>query len=323
MGSWRLRSKMKVVLALAVILAAFSVVVNSSEGSDYSLSKNDGMKDVKVRLQRKVLKEKSRSSNEKKGNKKRSKKDKQVKKKKKSKTKKQTIQTKKSGGTKSRQCSATVSDDCLTNAKDVLLWEGYQVKNFLKQYKRYLSFNTTTGNKLGKREKFGPAAGRLANATGNMDNLTCESSSNATRSVTEYKAVQAELESCEATIEAACTRKDPDTVSNVTECNTAFEEITSQKMTTNCINMDSDETAQCKCWKDLADDYMTPLKARKCNSQMTTLVKDMKKAKKACIDAFSQCKKAEDKAPGLVADCMILDKSHDTDAVKIEATFFF
>ena len=76
--------------------------------------------------------------------------------------------------------------------------------------------------------------------------------------------------------------------------------------------MDSDETAQCKCWKDLADgwlpklsdlniftpDYMTPLKARKCNSQMTTLVKDMKKAKKACIDAFSQCKKAEDKAPG-------------------------
>merc|ERR1719239_638000 len=54
----------------------------------------------------------------------------------------------------SRQCTtATVSDECLTNALDVMIWERGPVKSFLKKYSRFTKFTEQTGNKNAKKSK--------------------------------------------------------------------------------------------------------------------------------------------------------------------------
>merc|ERR1711922_86793 len=61
--------------------------------------------------------------------------------------------------TRSERCTATVSDDCLTNALEVMVWERSAVRNFLKKYSRYSKFTEQTGNK--KKGKFQDAADLL------------------------------------------------------------------------------------------------------------------------------------------------------------------
>merc|ERR1712192_353605 len=76
-----------------------------------------------------------------------------------------------------RQCTtATVSDECLTNALDVMIWERGPVKSFLKKYSRFTKFTEQTGNKNSKKSKFKDVAGYLSEgAGGNLNNISCES----------------------------------------------------------------------------------------------------------------------------------------------------
>merc|ERR1712212_1109505 len=67
----------------------------------------------------------------------------------------------------SRQCTtATVSDECLTNALDVMIWERGPVKSFLKKYSRFTKFTEQTGNKNVKKSKFKDVAGYLSEGAG-------------------------------------------------------------------------------------------------------------------------------------------------------------
>merc|ERR1711962_1940420 len=68
--------------------------------------------------------------------------------------------------TRSERCTATVSDDCLTNALEVMVWERSAVRNFLKKYTRYSKFTEQTGNKNAKKGKFQDAADLLSEGAG-------------------------------------------------------------------------------------------------------------------------------------------------------------
>merc|ERR1712066_841290 len=68
--------------------------------------------------------------------------------------------------TRSERCTATVSDDCLTNALEVMVWERSAVRNFLKKYSRYSKFTEQTGNKNAKKGKFQDAADLLSEGAG-------------------------------------------------------------------------------------------------------------------------------------------------------------
>merc|ERR1711973_545510 len=84
--------------------------------------------------------------------------------------KKRRLSQKKSGKGKddkrSERCTATVSDDCLTNALEVMVWERSAVRNFLKKYSRYSKFTEQTGNKNAKKGKFQDAADLLSEGAG-------------------------------------------------------------------------------------------------------------------------------------------------------------
>merc|ERR1711973_814728 len=109
--------------------------------------------------------------------------------------------------TRSERCTATVSDDCLTNALEVMVWERSAVRNFLKKYSRYSKFTEQTGNKNAKKGKFQDAADLLSEgAGGDLTNITCDTNdtSRNSRRVSEYKEQYNVLDNCSATVEEAC-----------------------------------------------------------------------------------------------------------------------
>jgi len=246
----------------------------------------------------------------------------------------------------SRQCStATVSDECLTNALDVMIWERGPVKSFLKKYSRFTKFTEQTGNKNAKKSKFKDVAGYLSEgAGGNLNNITCESNETTSsgRRVSEYQERYNELENCSATVEEACSNFTiPEDWAELVDCHKNitnsphFLNSTSKikDLVQECVTLQSeDANAHCTCWENINNREDVKLfKENKCIKKMDTTMKAMKEFKLGkkgvggCLNAFKACKTAQKAAPGLVKDCMNFDESHDTD-VKIDnstARLFF
>merc|ERR1712192_68013 len=246
----------------------------------------------------------------------------------------------------SRQCStATVSDECLTNALDVMIWERGPVKSFLKKYSRFTKFTEQTGNKNAKKSKFKDVAGYLSEgAGGNLNNITCESNETTSsgRRVSEYQERYNELENCSATVEEACSNFTiPEDWAELIDCHKNitnsphFLNSTSKikDLTQDCVDLKSeDANAHCTCWENINNREDVKLfKENNCTKKMDTTMKAMKEFKLGkkgvggCLNAFKACKTAQKAAPGLVKDCMNFDESHDTD-VKVDnstARLFF
>merc|ERR1712233_146468 len=244
----------------------------------------------------------------------------------------------------SRQCrTATVSDECLTNALNVMIWERGSVKNFLKKYSRFTKFTEQTGNKNAKKSKFQDVAGFLSEgAGGNMNNITCVSNSTTSNSrrVSEYKERYNELGNCSASVEEACSNFTiPEDWDELVACHKNltnpphFLNSTSKikDLVQECVTLKSeDATAHCTCWENINNrEDVKSFKDNKCLKKMDKTMKAMKEFKLGkkdkvtnitvggCLNAFKACKTAQKDAPGLVVDCMNMEESHNTE-VKVD-----
>merc|ERR1719239_1081958 len=191
----------------------------------------------------------------------------------------------------SRQCTtATVSDECLTNALDVMIWERGPVKSFLKKYSRFTKFTEQTGNKNAKKSKIKDVAGYLSEgAGGNLSNITCESNetSSSSRRVSEYQERYNELENCSATVEEACSNFTiPEDWAELVDCHKNitnsphFLNSTSKikDLVQDCVTLQSeDANAHCTCWENINKrEDVKQFKDNKCIKKMDTTMKAMK-----------------------------------------------
>merc|ERR1712130_392564 len=295
--------------------------------------KRPNSKKVRNQKKEKERKKKANGNQEKRKIKKRKKKLSQKKKKK----DKKKLKEKKGAKTErktseSRQCTpAPVSDECLTNALNVMIWEGEPVKNFLKKYSRFTKFTEQTGNKNAKKSKFQDVAGFLSEgAGGNMNNITCESNSTTSNSrrVSEYKERYNELGNCSASVEEACSNftipEDWDELvachKNVTNPPHFFNSTSKIKdLVQECVTLKSeDATAHCTCLENINNrEDVKSFKDNKCIKKMDKTQKAMKEFKRLCLNAFGACRTAQKDAPGLVVDCMNMEESHNTE-VKVD-----
>jgi len=232
-------------------------------------------------------------------------------KKSKKKQKKTIKNTRKSKGSVGRiVCGETqVNETCLQNAVDALNFEKNQIQNFFKQKARLANHNKTTGNKLGKKGEFKDAAKYMLIAIGgNISNPTCGESGTANKARSAKSAVENfnTLINCSATIKEACTM--PKHVFNASkkakldECAGIFNK--SKFAADDCRANEaytSNGTAACSCWSKAAIGIKI---AKEAGCSASDTAKQVKAAKKKCVDAFSVCKKAEDAAVSLIHTCM-------------------
>jgi len=245
----------------------------------------------------------------------------------------------------SRQCtSATVSEECLTTALGVMVWERSKVKNFLKKYSRFSKFTEQTGNKNTKRSKFQDVAAYLSEGVGgNLNNITCSNdTSRNNRRVSEYQERYNELDNCSASVEAACSNFTiPEDWDELVDCHKnltnsphlANSTSKIKALVQECVTLESEDAdAHCSCWENINNrEDVKAFQANKCIQKMDRTMKAMKVFKLGqdgvggCLNAFKACKAAQKEAPGLVQDCMNFDESHDT-AVQVDnstARLFF
>merc|ERR1712002_1412998 len=190
---------------------------------------------------------------------------------------------------KQTQCRQnTVSDACMTTAMEVMTWEGNQVTNFLKQYKRYSNFQNQTKNKQGKRDKFLSVKTLMNNATANMTDVNCTYSTNKQTSKQNFEQAYKQIDNCSASILEACNMKNDTKMPTMIECEGEMSKV--KKLNEACRET-ADAAGQCACWEKMAKDYMNPMKTKKCNIEMTRIIKAMKTEKNKCIAAFKACKK--------------------------------
>merc|ERR1711970_1541063 len=207
-------------------------------------------------------------------------------------------------------CGETqVNETCLQNAVDALNFEKNQIQNFFKQKARLANHNKTTGNKLGKKGEFKDAAKYMLIAIGgNISNPTCGESGTANKARSAKSAVENfnTLINCSATIKEACTM--PKHVFNASkkakldECAGIFNK--SKFAADDCRANEaytSNGTAACSCWSKAAIGIKI---AKEAGCSASDTAKQVKAAKKKCVDAFSVCKKAEDAAVSLIHTCM-------------------
>merc|ERR1712223_1773920 len=184
--------------------------------------------------------------------------------------------------TRSERCTATVSDDCLTNALEVMVWERSAVRNFLKKYTRYSKFTEQTGNKNAKKGKFQDAADLLSEgAGGDLNNITCDTNdtSRNSRRVSEYKEQYNVLDNCSATVQEACSNSTiPEDWEELQDC---YKNLTNpphllnstskiKALVQECVTLDSeDASAHCACWENInTSEEVTLFKSNKCIKKM-------------------------------------------------------
>eukprot|EP00090_Calanus_glacialis_P022044 TRINITY_DN33997_c0_g1_i1.p1 TRINITY_DN33997_c0_g1~~TRINITY_DN33997_c0_g1_i1.p1 ORF type:complete len:355 (-),score=87.36 TRINITY_DN33997_c0_g1_i1:66-1130(-) len=202
-----------------------------------------------------------------------------------------------------RQCQTGIGPACMEAAKNVLVYEGNQVINFLKKFLRYSRQANVTGNKLGKKGAFSTPKKHMEDAMGgNMTTLTgCPTET----SRGNYSSNYAFLSNCSALIDDKCTPVKPEEaqMTAMEKCNTEMTKIRSS--TENCRKFETDGAQQCTCWLKLESE-VNGIKALqpKCIQTIDKMGKDMKKAATTCTNTFSLCKKAEDASLKHINDCM-------------------
>ena len=157
----------------------------------------------------------------------------------------------------------------------------HQVINFLLSNKL---------NHPGKGGIFGPLISKLREAGGgNSSNLTCNGASGP--GAENLEVLMAELEMCEANIEAACNTNLPTINETLTsECEMHMEAFSN--LTKPAIAASGE--ASCQLWtSDELASAASKIKGSACDiSQLNT---NFTMAKKSCTQAFGACRKVEDK----------------------------
>lgn len=191
-------------------------------------------------------------------------------------------------------CNSPVPVACIKNATDVLLFEGNQVKNFIKQYKRFNTQKKQVESKFEKRNRFeGPKNNLDFSIGNNRSSLSCK---NSATSRVNFDSVYTTLSNCSDMIEEACKIPEVDQ-DKMDTCNENMKSFLPSKEK-DCRTNDP----TCQCWEEFTGKVQF-LKDSKCTKTMSDYAKKMKKQKKQCTDQFKICKKAEDSSIGVIYEC--------------------
>merc|ERR1719483_1824445 len=229
-----------------------------------------GSKKASKKGSKKAKKEKKKGSKkDRKAKKKGSKKDRKAKKDKKE-NKKGTRKV--TGKTTSSCMNAT----CIDNAMKYMQTMKLKVSNFLVQKKRIEKYNTTAGNKAGKKGLFGPILNRIREAGGgNSSNLKCNGD-NSSAGAKQFQNLTVSLKNCEQNINTSCSSDLPAlNATHMALCEVAMNAF--KNLTDTCIKLTG--TAACTCWE--SDGFTFTAKAvKKCDLKSTNT--KMTAAKKSC-----------------------------------------
>ena len=195
-----------------------------------------------------------------------------------------------------------VSDACLENAWTIMrMWKDV-IANFHKQKIRMNRQIQTGASKFNKSQVFvGTFQNLMFAGRNNKDNLTCKGSTTNSGAV-QLKNLTTTLSLCTSEITKACNTSSwpqPDKT-KVAECETLagrFDKEASACVTETVLESN---TVACTCWGG-AGFNETVQAVKQC--KFSKEAEKVKKAMKACSEAFRKCRKYEDAAITTVSDC--------------------
>merc|ERR1711881_617478 len=207
--------------------------------------------------------------------------------------------------------SSCMNETCINTAMSYMKIMKDRVSNFLRQKTRIGKFQTTAGNKAGKKGLFGPILNRIREAGGgNSSNLKCNGNSSLPGAA-QLKNLTTLLAACEGNINTSCVASLP--TINKTEhdlCETAMNAFAA--LTKDCHKKTGAEA--CSCWTNSTLEF-TVKAVKKCDVSAEN--KLMTAAKKKCTEAFGKCRKIEDEvSPALSACSPANTKSRATADIK-------
>merc|ERR1712066_1188279 len=207
--------------------------------------------------------------------------------------------------------SSCMNETCINTAMSYMKIMKDRVSNFLRQKTRIGKFQTTAGNKAGKKGLFGPILNRIREAGGgNSSNLKCNGNSSLPGAA-QLKNLTTLLAACEGNINTSCVGSLP--TINKTEhdlCETAMNAFAA--LTKDCQKKTGAEA--CSCWTNSTLEF-TVKAVKKCDVSAEN--KLMTAAKKKCTEAFGKCRKIEDEvSPALSACSPANTKSRATADIK-------
>merc|ERR1719483_379773 len=214
--------------------------------------------------------------------------------------------------------SSCMNATCIDNAMKYMQTMKLKVSNFLVQKKRIEKYNTTAGNKAGKKGLFGPILNRIREAGGgNSSNLKCNGDNSTAGAGTnaagakQFMNLTVSLKKCENNINTSCSSDLPAlNATHMALCEVAMNAF--KNLTDTCIKLTG--TAACTCWE--SDGFTFTAKAvKKCDLKSTN--SKMTAAKKKCTTAFGKCRKLEDDVSTALSACSPLNsKSRAVASIK-------
>merc|ERR1719445_1127801 len=196
-----------------------------------------------------------------------------------------------------QETSSCMNETCINTAMSYMKIMKDKVSNFLRQKARIGKYQTTSGNKAGKKGLFGPILNRIREAGGgNSSNLRCNGD-NSGAGAKQLKNLTSLLGACEENINTSCNANLP--VINTTEHDLCHTAMTAFANLTKDCQMKTGEEA-CTCWTNSTlESSVTAVK--KCDISEDN--KKMTKAKKQCTTAFGKCRKIEDSVSLALSAC--------------------
>merc|ERR550519_17967 len=190
-----------------------------------------------------------------------------------------------------------------------MVFERKQITNLLKQTGRMEAQKKILGNKKKKGSEPDPDTGEMKFETpakhlmkalgGNMTDPKC-ATDNTTRTAKEGMGFYDTLMGCSKSISASCDIGDTIDDAKVEDCITTYKAI--KESSKACINnTKEDAAAACECWKGVTAEIAAG-KEKGCTT-VSAMARATNQKKTKCIDAFKDCKKAEDGAIPNISDC--------------------
>merc|ERR1719477_184341 len=197
----------------------------------------------------------------------------------------------------SQRATTCMNETCINTAMSYMKIMKDKVSNFLRQKTRIGKYQTTSGNKAGKKGLFGPILNRIREAGGgNSSNLRCNGD-NSGAGAKQLKNLTSLLGACEENINTSCNANLP--VINTTEHDLCHTAMTAFANLTKDCQMKTGEEA-CTCWTNSTLEFSANA-VKKCDIKDDN--KKMTEAKKECTTAFGKCRKIEDSVSLALSAC--------------------
>jgi len=197
----------------------------------------------------------------------------------------------------SQRATTCMNETCINTAMSYMKIMKDKVSNFLRQKTRIGKYQTTSGNKAGKKGLFGPILNRIREAGGgNSSNLRCNGD-NSSAGAKQMQNLTSLLGACEENINTSCNANLP--AINTTEhdlCHTAMTAFAN--LTKECQKKTGEEA--CTCWTNSTLEFSVNA-VKKCDISGDN--KKMTAAKKQCTTAFGKCRKIEDSVSLALSAC--------------------